>query len=133
MSSLNDPEVRNLLDNPNHAVVSTVNPDGSILSTVVWISADDGTLAVNSATGRRWPTNLSRDPRITVLVIEEGNPHNYVEIRGTATGSTDGADKHIDRLAKKYIGQDTYPFRAPGEQRIKFVVSPDRIRHLKQG
>lgn len=133
MSSLNDQEVRKLLDAPNHAVVSTFNPDGTILSTVVWISAEDGTVAVNSARGRRWPTNLSRDPRITALVLEEGNPYNYVEIRGTVTASTDDADEHIDHLAKKYTGQDEYPYRKPGEQRIKFTIEPESIRHQKQG
>ncbi len=132
MSSLHDQEVSKLLDGPNHAVVSTFNPDGSILSTVVWISADDGTVAVNSARGRRWPTNLQRDARITALVYEEGNPYNYVEIRGTATPSTEDADEHIDRLAKKYTGQDEYPYRQPGEQRIKFTIQPASIRHQKQ-
>ena len=133
MATLNDPEVQKLLSEPNHAVVSTINPDGSVLSTIVWISDDDGTVAVNSAEGRKWPTNLERDPRITALVYEDGNPYNYVEIRGTASGSTEGADEHINALAKKYINQDEYPFRQPGEQRIKFVIAPDHIRHQKQG
>jgi len=133
MATLNDSEVQKLLSEPNHAVVSTINPDGSVLSTIVWISDDDGTVAVNSAEGRKWPTNLERDPRITALVYEDGNPYNYVEIRGTASGSTEGADEHINALTKKYIGQDEYPFRQPGEQRIKFVIAPDHIRHQKQG
>jgi PPOX class probable F420-dependent enzyme len=133
MATLNDSEVSKLLSEPNHAVVSTFNQDGSILSTVVWIGADDGTVAVNSAKGRRWPSNLERDPRITALVYEAGNPYNYVEIRGRATGTTDGADEHINSLSKKYIGQDEYPFRQPGEERIKFVIEPDHIRHQKQG
>jgi PPOX class probable F420-dependent enzyme len=133
MATLNDPEVQKLLSEPNHAVVSTINPDGSVLSTIVWISDDDGTVAVNSAEGRKWPTNLERDPRITALVYEDGNPYNYVEIRGTASGSTEGADEHINALAKKYINQDEYPFRQPGEQRVKFVIAPDHIRHQKQG
>jgi PPOX class probable F420-dependent enzyme len=133
MATLNDSEVQKLLSEPNFAVVSTINPDGSILSTIVWISDDDGTVAVNSAKGRKWPTNLERDPRITALVYEAGNPYNYVEIRGTATGSTEGADEHINALSKKYINQDEYPFRQPGEQRIKFVIAPDHIRHQKQG
>ena len=133
MSTLNDSEVSKLLSEPNYAVVSTLNSDGSILSTIVWISADDGTVAVNSARGRRWPTNLERDPHITALVYEAGNPYNYVEIRGRATGTTDGADEHINALAKKYINQDEYPFRQPGEERIKFVIEPDNIRHQKQG
>jgi PPOX class probable F420-dependent enzyme len=133
MATLTDSEVQKLLSEPNHAVVSTLNPDGSVLSTIVWISDDDGTVAVNSAKGRRWPTNLERDPRITALVYEAGNPYNYVEIRGRATGTTDGADEHINALAKKYINEDEYPFRQPGEQRIKFVIEPEHIRHQKQG
>jgi len=133
MATLNDSEVQKLLSEPNYAVVSTLNPDGTILSTIVWISDEDGTVAVNSAKGRKWPTNLERDPRITALVYEAGNPYNFVEIRGTASGSTEGADEHINALTKKYIGQDEYPFRQPGEQRIKFVIAPDHIRHQKQG
>ncbi len=133
MASLSDAEVNKLLSEPNYAVVSTLNEDGSVLSTIVWISAENGTVAVNSAKGRRWPTNLERDPRITALVYEAGNPYNYVEIRGRANATTDGADEHIDALAKKYINQDKYPFRQPGEQRIKFVIEPDNIRHQKQG
>jgi PPOX class probable F420-dependent enzyme len=133
MATLNDSEVRKLLSEPNFAVVSTFNPDGSILSTIVWISAEDGTVAVNSAKGRRWPTNLERDTRITALVYEAGNPYNYVEIRGRVNATTDGADEHINALAKKYIDQDEYPFRQPGEQRIKFVIEPDHVRHQKQG
>ncbi len=132
MTTLNDPEVRALLDNPNYAVVSTRNADGSIHSTIVWISADDGTVAVNSAIGRIWPTNLERDPHVTVLVFESGNPYNYLEIRGTTTPDRADADEHINRLARKYIGQDEYPYRQPGEQRIKFVIKPDHVRHMKQ-
>jgi PPOX class probable F420-dependent enzyme len=133
MATLSDSEVSKLLSEPNYAVVSTFNQDGSILSTIVWISVEDGTVAVNSAKGRRWPSNLERDSRITALVYEAGNPYNYVEIRGRATGTTDGADEHINALTKKYINQDEYPFRQPGEQRIKFVIEPDHIRHQKQG
>jgi PPOX class probable F420-dependent enzyme len=133
MASLNDSEVRKLLSEPNFAVVSTFNADGSILSTIVWIDAEDGTVAVNSAKGRLWPANLERDPRITALVYEAGNPYNYVEIRGRVNATTDGADEHINALTKKYINQDEYPFRQPGEQLIKFVIEPDHIRHQKQG
>ena len=133
MTSLNDSEVRKLLSEPNYAVVSTFNSDGSILSTIVWISAEDGKVAVNSATGRRWPTNLERDPRVNILVYEAGNPYNYVEIRGRAEGTTEGADEHINALSKKYIDQDEYPYRQPGEQRIKFVITPQHVRHQKQG
>jgi PPOX class probable F420-dependent enzyme len=133
MATLNDSEVQKLLSEPNFAVVSTLNPDGSILSTIVWISAEDGTVAVNSARGRRWPANLERDSHVTVLVYEAGNPYHYVEIRGQATATTQGADEHINALAKKYIDQDEYPFRQPGEERVKFVIQPEHVRHQKQG
>jgi PPOX class probable F420-dependent enzyme len=133
MATLNDSEVSKLLSEPNYAVVSTLNADGSILSTIVWINEDGGTVAVNSARGRRWPSNLERDPRITALVYEAGNPYNYVEIRGRVSATTEGADEHINALSKKYIDQDEYPFRQPGEERIKFVIEPDHIRHQKQG
>jgi PPOX class probable F420-dependent enzyme len=133
MSQLSDQPVQELLEQPNYAVVSTLNEDGSIHSTIAWVSAEDGKVAVNSALGRRWPTNLERDPRVNILVYEAGNPYNFVEIRGRAEGMTEGADEHIDALSKKYIDQDKYPYRQPGEQRVKFVVTPERVRHQRQG
>jgi PPOX class probable F420-dependent enzyme len=133
MASLSDPPIRALLEAPHHAVISTVNEDGSVLSTVVWISLEDGQLAVNSAEGRRWPANLDRDPRVTALVMDASNPYEYVEVEGTASGTLDDADDHINRLTKTYIGQDEYPFRGPGEVRRKFVIEPGRVRYQKQG
>jgi PPOX class probable F420-dependent enzyme len=132
MANLNDPPVRELLEQPNHAVISTYNKDGSIHNTVVWISAENGAVAVNSALGRQWPTNLERDPRVNVLVYEQGNPYNYVEIRGTASETTEGANDHIKALAKKYTGQNEFPLQ-PGEQRVKFMIAPDHVRHQRQG
>ncbi len=133
MAGIDEAGVKDILDQRNHAVVSTVNEDGSIHSTVVWTNVENGKLAVNSAVGRKWPTNLERDPRVTVLVYDESNPYDYVEIRGTASGSTDDADGHIDRLAKKYLGVDSYPARQSGEQRITYSVEPTLVRHQKQG
>ena len=130
MATLEDPAVKALLDAPNHAVISTFNPDGSIHSTVVWQEVVDGALNVNSAAGRRWPANLEADPRVTAVVLAQDNPYEYVEVRGIAT-RTDGADDQIDRLAKKYIGQDRYPFRSEGEQRVRYVVTADRVHHRK--
>jgi|SRR5579884_4506765 len=133
MASLTDPPVRKLLEQPNYCVVSTLNADNSIHSTIVWVSAEgDDAVAVNSAVGRLWPTNLMRDAHINVIVFEAGNPYNFVEIRGIAEVAG-GADEHIDALAKKYTGQDEYPYRQPGEERIKFVVRPERVRYYGQG
>ena len=132
MTTLDDPGVQALLDKPNHAIVSTLGGDGTIHSTVVWVDVQDGRLAVNSAVGRKWPTDLERDPTIAVVVYDEDNPYDYVEVRGRATGTTDGAREHIDRLAKKYMGADEYPFHQPGEQRITYLIDADRVRHQKQ-
>ncbi len=98
---------------------------------MVWVDVQDGRVAVNSAVGRTWPTNLDRDPTITVTVYDEGNPYEYVEVRGRATARTEGADAHIDGLAKKYLGQDSYPDRQADEQRITFLVERSRVRHQK--
>jgi PPOX class probable F420-dependent enzyme len=133
VASLSDPGVQALLQKKNHAVVSTLNEDGSIHSTVVWVSVEDGRLAVNSAVGRKWPTNLERQPTVTLVVYDEDNPYDYVEVRGTATGRTEGAEEHIDRLAKKYLGVDSYPMRQAGEQRITYLLEPSLVRHQKQG
>jgi len=132
MSTLNDPAIQALLEQPNVAIVSTHNADGSILSAIAWVNTEGDELAVNSAVGRKWPTNLQRDPNVTVLVYPPDNPMEYVEVRGTATVD-DGADEHIDALSKKYINQDKYPFRVPGEERIKFTIAPEHVRYQKQG
>jgi PPOX class probable F420-dependent enzyme len=133
MASLSDPAVKAILDAPNHAVVSTHGKDGTIHSTVVWQEPLGDTISVNSAVGRAWPTDLERNPEVNVLVMVEGNPYEYVEIRGRAKGTTDGADEQIDRLAKKFINADTYPFRSEGEQRISYHITPTRVRYQKQG
>lgn len=132
MSDLTDPQVQELLEQPNYAVISTLNEDGSVHNVIAWIGLENGELAVNSARGRKWPTNLERDPRISVVVYPGDNPYDYVEIRGRTTPTRDGADEHIDALSKKYIGQDEYPYRQPGEERIKFVIEPEQVRHQKQ-
>jgi PPOX class probable F420-dependent enzyme len=133
MASLDDPGVSPLIDKPNHAVIATHNEDGTIHTAVVWADLIDGKLAVNSAVGRKWPTNLDRNPAINILIYDQSNPYDYVEVRGTATGTTEGADEHIDRLAKKYLDADSYPFRQAGEQRITYTIEPTLVRHQKQG
>jgi PPOX class probable F420-dependent enzyme len=132
MTTLQDAGVVALLDKPNYAIIATNNPDGSIHTAVIWADMIDGKLAVNSAVGRKWPSNLESNPQVSVLIYEQGNPYDYVEIRGKAKGTTDGADDHIDRLAKKYLDKDSYPFRQPGEQRITYTIDSTLVRHVKQ-
>ena len=131
MTALTDPEVRALLSAKNHAVLSCQNGDGSILSTVVWVGYRDGQLFVNSALGRRWPTNLDRDQHVTLVVMDAQNPYEFVEVRGTVSSATEPGVDDINWLSNKYIGQD-YPWLAPGEQRVTFTVEPQRVRYIKQ-
>jgi PPOX class probable F420-dependent enzyme len=131
MTALTDPEVQALLSAPNHAVLSTQNGEGNILSTVVWVGHRDDTLFVNSALGRRWPSNLARDPHATLVVFDPENPYRFLEVRGTVTSSTEHATDDINWLSHKYIGRD-YPFMQPGEERITFVFEPARVRYVRQ-
>ena len=127
---------RELLEGKNFAHVSTLKKDGAVRNVVIWVDVDDkGRVLLNSAEGRAWPKALRRDPRVTVTVHNQDDPYEYVEIRGkiTDTDTSGEADRHIDALAKKYLDQDTYPFRTPDEQRVKFVVEPDRVRHATAG
>jgi PPOX class probable F420-dependent enzyme len=121
---------KELLEQPNFTHLSTQREDGSIHGVVVWQHVEDGKVALNSSEGRAWPANVRRDPRVTITVHNNENPYEYVEIRGRVVEDThDGAKEHIDALAKKYMDKDEYPFLQPGEQRIKFLVEPERVRH----
>jgi PPOX class probable F420-dependent enzyme len=126
--------VQALLRAKNFVHVATLHKDGTPHVVPVWVDTDGEDVIVNSAEGRAWVRHLERDPRITCTVMNMENPYEYAIIRGRmTTKTTDGADDHIDALAKKYLDADSYPFRQEGEQRIKYVVDADRVRHSKQG
>lgn len=103
---------------------STVMPDGSPQTTPVWVDYQGGEIWVNSAVGRQKDKNVRRDPRVAVAVMDPDNPYRYVEVRGSVREVTqEGADAHIDAMAKKYLGKDKYPFRQPGEQRVIYKIA----------
>lgn len=106
---------------------TTLMPDGSPQTTPVWVDYRDGELWVNSAVGRRKDKNVRRDPRVAVTVIDPDNPYRYVEVRGRVREITqDGADAHIDAMAKKYLGQDKYPNRSATEQRVLYKIAIEK-------
>jgi PPOX class probable F420-dependent enzyme len=118
-----------LLKGKNFCNVSTVRSDGTIHGVPVWVDAQDGLAVLNSAEGRAWVRNLERDPRVTLTVQNMENPYEYLEVRGRVAERThEGADEHIDAMAKKYLGKDEYPFRQPGEQRVIIRVEPEQAR-----
>src|SRR5919202_4578720 len=98
------------LDNPFVAAVTTLRSDGSPHTTVVWVEQRDGEISFNTAVGRAKERHLRRDPRVTLMVVDPQNAYQWVAITGRAELTTDGADPQIDRLAKKYLGQDEYPW-----------------------
>jgi PPOX class probable F420-dependent enzyme len=119
-----------VLQGKNFAIISTLREDGSVLSNVIWVHADEDAVWVNSAEGRAWPNNLRRDPRVSVVVPNWDKPYEYVHVRGRAVAITpEGADDHIDFLAKKYLDADTYPFRKDGEVRLKIRIEPEHVKH----
>jgi PPOX class probable F420-dependent enzyme len=117
-----------LLKAKNFCHVATLRADGTIHGVPVWADIQDGHPVVNSAEGRGWVRNLERDPRVTLTVQNSENPYEYLEVRGRVSELTrDGADQHIDSLAKKYMDLDEYPLRQPGEQRVIIRVEPEHV------
>jgi PPOX class probable F420-dependent enzyme len=128
MSAQIDGKAEALLKAKNFAHVATLRKDGSVQTAPVWVDVQDGRPVVNSAEGRAWPRNLERDPRVTLTVQNMENPYEYVEVRGRVAERThEGADEHIDSLAKKYMGVDSYPMRRPGEQRVIIRIEPEHV------
>jgi PPOX class probable F420-dependent enzyme len=112
----------------NWGVIATIREDGSPQATPVWIDYDGEKVLVNSARGRTKVTNIERDPRATVTVLPaEDQQSGYVMVSGPATITEEGARDHIDKLAKKYLGQDKYPYLGPGEERVIIEIEPERV------
>jgi PPOX class probable F420-dependent enzyme len=129
MSTRIEGRAEELLTAKNFAHLGTLRADGSVQVSPTWVDVQDGRPVVNTAEGRAWPRNLERDPRITLEVQNMENPYEYVEIRGRVAERThEGADEHIDALAKKYLGVEEYPMRQPGEQRVIIRVEPEYVK-----
>jgi PPOX class probable F420-dependent enzyme len=109
------------------AHLATVNADGTPQVTPVWIDFDGIHVRFNTAKGRVKDRNLRRAPKVALAIMDPDNPYRYLRISGRVVEVTEqGADQHIDTLAKKYIGQDRYPFRQPDEVRVLYKVLPER-------
>ena len=126
MATLNEKQAK-FLDNTYVGVVTTMRDDASPHSTVVWVDRENGTVSFNTARSRAKARHLSRNPKVSLLVVDPNDPYKWVSISGTAELVEEGADQQIDRLAKKYLGQDEYPWRSPDEQRVKVKINPERV------
>ena len=121
-------ELLDLFKKPAFANLATLNPDGSPQVTPVWVDYDGTHILVNTARGRVKDRNLQREPRVALSILDPENPYRYLGIQGRVTEMTEaGADAHIDKMAKKYLDKDTYPFRKPGEVRVIVKITPEKV------
>jgi PPOX class probable F420-dependent enzyme len=130
---LTDPRIREFFEGKNFAFLSSLMKDGSPHVTPTWVDIEDDNILINTALGRIKQTNISRDPRIALSIIDQDNQYEMVTIRGKVTEQITGdvAEKHIDKLARKYINQDKYPRRSKNEQRVILKIKPEKIFHMK--
>lgn len=111
--------------------LATLNADGTPQVTPVWIDHDGTHILVNSARGRRKDKNMERNPAVALSIQDPDNPYRYLEVRGRVEEITEeGADQHIDKMAKKYIGKDKYPWRQPAETRVLYKIKPERTSKM---
>lgn len=125
---------RKLLDAKNFAHIATIDDTGAPQVTPVWIEFDGTHVVFNTEEKRAKVKHLKKSPRVAICVSNAENPYHYIEIRGTVVEMTrEGADEMIDRLAKKYLGQDKYPFNKPGDVRLIVKVAPEKVLGMGEG
>jgi PPOX class probable F420-dependent enzyme len=126
------PEIAKLFQGKNFVSFSTLMKDGSPHVAPVWVDIDGNTILINTAVGRVKEKNVKRDNRVALSIFDHQNPYDMVAIRGKVIEvTTDGADEHIDKLAKKYFGLDTYPYHSPDEKRIIVKIKPEKIHRMQ--
>ncbi len=113
------------------AHLATVMPDGSPQVTPVWIDFDGTHIQVNSAKGRVKDRNMRANPKVALSIVDPENPYRYIQVRGRVSRiSESGADEHIDKLARKYLNVASYPHRTPGEVRVIYHITPERVNTM---
>ena len=124
-------DYKDLFEKKAFANLATVNADGTPQVTPVWVDYDGDYVLVNSARGRRKDKNMERNRAVALSIQDPDNPYRYLEVRGSVAEITEqNADKHIDKMAKKYIGQDKYPWSKPDEVRVLYKIKPERTSHM---
>ena len=117
---------RDLFNKRAFASLATLMPDGRPQVTPVWCDLEGDYVLFNSAKGRQKDRNVRRDPRVAMAIVDPDNPYRYLEIRGRVVEITEqGADAHIDKMAKKYLGVDKYPYRQASEVRVIYKIQPE--------
>ena len=113
------------------ASLATVMPDGTPQVTPVWVDYDGKHVIVNSARGRRKDKNVGQNSSVALSIMDPDNPYRYLEVRGRVAEITEeGADQHIDSMARKYRGVDKYPYRQPSEVRVMYKIEPTHTSQM---
>jgi len=121
-------QFRDLFQKKAFANLATLRSDGSPHVSPVWVDYDGTYVRINTARGRAKAKQMDRDPRVGLAIVDPENAYRYLEVRGRVAEKTEqGADAHIDALAKRYLGQDRYPFRQPGEVRVMYKILPEAV------
>ena len=122
---------RDLFEKKAFGHLGTIMKDGTPQVTPVWCDFDGTYVRVNSAVGRVKDRNIRRNPSVAITLVDPDNPYRYLSVRGKVEQITlDGADDHIDSLAKKYINEDKYPWRRPGETRVTYEIEPTAVQTM---
>ena len=127
MAKLEEKPRKFLDDSPYVGVVTTLREDGSPHSTIVWVDVEGDKVSFNTALGRAKPKHLEHDSRASLLMVDPNNAFKWVAVSGPVEMTQDGADAQIDKLAKKYLGKDEYPWRNPEETRVKVLIEPEKV------
>ena len=126
MSQVIPEKYRDLFSKRAFASLGTLMPDGRPQVTPVWVDIEGDLVVINSAKGRQKDKNVRRDPRVSLAIIDPENPYRFMEIRGRVVEITEqGGSEHIDKMAKKYLGVDKYPYGQPGEVRVIYKIQPE--------
>jgi PPOX class probable F420-dependent enzyme len=125
------PGLQKLLREPAYCEIATLMPDGSPHIAQVWVDTDGDHILINTPEGTQKLRNIRRDPRVAVNVVDPKNSYRVAAVRGKVSEvTTEGADDQIDRLAYKYLGQEKYMFRQPGQIRVMVKVTPEKINEI---
>jgi len=124
---------KKLLQDKAYGHVVTIGANGRPQTTMVWVDAEGDEVLFNTAEGRKKQQNLRRDPKVIISVQDRNNPQAYLLVHGTATITEAGADAHIDKLTKRFLGIEKYPYRQPGEKRVMVRVAVDRLGGFAPG
>lgn len=119
-------DVRRLLDGKTFAVVSTINPDGSPQSTVIWVKRDGDDVLFSTVRGRRKTRNMERDPRVSICAYDPAQPYSYFTVDGTVTLVEEGGPELINELSLKYDDRP-YTFDLPGTVRVVCRLTPNKV------